>query len=113
MRFMQKSCDLFLPPNVERALVAFGRNISIARRKRGLTAASMASRIGISVNTYSKLERGSPTASVGAYAMALHVLGYGSVFAELLDVSTDDQGLLLDIKKLPKRVRGPNKESKV
>lgn len=108
---MSRDSKLYLPPNVERSLTAFGRNISIARRKRGLTAASMAARIGVAENTYAKLERGSPSASLGAYAMALHVLGYSSAFADLLDVSKDDQGLLLDLKKLPKRVRVPKTES--
>jgi len=107
---MSKDSSLYLPPNVERSLATLGRNISIARRKRGMTAASMAARIGIAENTYAKLERGSSTASLGAYAMALHVLGYSSAFGDILDVSKDDQGLLLDIKKLPKRVRVPKKE---
>jgi len=43
--------------------------------------------------------------------MALHVLGFSMAFADLLDVSKDDQGLLLDIKKLPKRVRMPKQST--
>lgn len=101
---------MYLPPGLERSLIVFGRNVSIARRKRGLTAASMAARIGISQNTYAKIERGSPTVSLGACAMALHVLGHGNVFESLLDVSKDDQGLLLDLRKLPKRVRVSRRE---
>jgi DNA-binding XRE family transcriptional regulator len=110
MRFMTKESKRFLPPGVERSLTTFGRNVSIARRKRGLKAASMATRIGIAENTYAKIERGSPSVNLGAYAMALHVLGFGSAFAELLDMSKDDQGLLLDLKKLPQRVRVPKKD---
>ena len=69
----------------------------------------MASRVGVSENTYAKIERGSATVNLGAYAMALHVLGFGAVLAELIDVSKDDQGLLLDLQRLPKRVRVPRK----
>jgi len=42
---------------------------------------------------------------LGAYAMAMFVLGFGTVFGDLVDVKNDDRGLLLDGDRLPKRVR--------
>jgi hypothetical protein len=42
---------------------------------------------------------------MGAYAMALFVLGFGEVFADLTDACRDADGLLLDEERLPKRVR--------
>jgi hypothetical protein len=33
------------------------------------------------------------------------VLGFGEAFGELVDPRRDDQGLLLDTERLPKRVR--------
>ncbi len=39
------------------------------------------------------------------YAMALFVLGFGDTFADLVDASRDEQGLLLDAERVPKRVR--------
>ena len=43
--------------------------------------------------------------ALGAYAMALFVLGFGEVLGDVADVRRDDQGLLLDEQRLPKRVR--------
>lgn len=94
-----------LPPQLRRSLAKFGRDIAVARRKRRLTMAMMAERLGISKVTYIRVERGDPTVSMGAYAMALFVLGLGTPFADLADAGRDDQGLLLDAERLPERVR--------
>lgn len=77
----------------------------MARRKRRLTIAMMAERTGVAPNTYSRLERGDPAAAIGAYAMALFVLGFGPALGELADVRRDEVGLQLDQERLPKRVR--------
>jgi len=37
--------------------------------------------------------------------MAMFVLGFGTVFGDLVDVRNDGHGLLLDEDRLPKRVR--------
>ena len=42
---------------------------------------------------------------MGAYAMALFVLGFGEALGDLVDVRRDDHGLLLDEERLPQRVR--------
>lgn len=98
-----------LPIPVGRALKKFGKDIRIARLKRGITIAMMAERIGIHRTTYSKIEKGDPNVGLGPYATALFVLGFGTPFADLIDQRQDDTGLLLDLEKLPKRVR-PKKE---
>jgi len=94
-----------LAPKVRRSLVKLGHDISIARRKRRLTAATMAERLGVSMPTYLRIERGDLTVSIGAYAAALYTLGLGTPFAEIVDAGTDDQALLLEAERLPKRVR--------
>lgn len=43
--------------------------------------------------------------------MVLFALGQGTPFDELLDVSKDHTGLLLDESRLPQRVRGPGKKT--
>jgi transcriptional regulator with XRE-family HTH domain len=98
-----------LPPKVRRSLTKFGSDLALARRKRGLTTAMMVERLGVSMSTYVRLEKGDPTVSLGAYAMALFVLGFGDAFAVLIDPRRDDVGLLLDAERVPKRVR-PKKE---
>jgi len=39
--------------------------------------------------------------------MAFFVLGFGDSLGEILDPRGDDQGLLLDAERMPKRVRTP------
>lgn len=100
-----------LPPRVRRSLAKLGADIAVARKKRRMTTMMMAERLGIAKSTYLKVEKGDPSVAMGTYAMALFVLGLADVFGEILDVSRDDQGLLLDTERLPKRVR-PRKTPK-
>jgi transcriptional regulator with XRE-family HTH domain len=102
---MRSSLHDLLPPPVRRSLVKFGQDLARARRKRRLTIAMMAERMGVGENTYSRLERGDPTVAMGAYAMALFVLGFGGALGEVADVRRDGIGLQLDEEHLPKRVR--------
>lgn len=94
-----------LPTSVRRSTAKLGRDIAVARRKRQLTTAMMSERMGVTRATYLKVERGDPTTGLGVYAMALFVLGIGTPFSDLVDVSTDNQGLILDVERLPERVR--------
>lgn len=94
-----------LPPAVRRSLAKLGGDIAFARRKRRLTASMMSERLAISKSTYARVEKGDPTVSLGIYAMALFVLGFGSALGDLIDPGRDEQGLLLDADRLPKRVR--------
>ncbi|MFG1314649.1 helix-turn-helix domain-containing protein [Xanthobacter autotrophicus] len=94
-----------LPPKVKRALAKLGADIALARKKRSLTTLMMAERIGIAKSTYLKIEKGDPTVSMGAYAMTFFALGFDEALGEIVDPRRDDQGLLLDAERLPKRVR--------
>lgn len=94
-----------LPPKVRRSLTKFGADLALARKKRNLTIQMMAERLGVAKSTYLRVEKGDPTVSMGVYAMALFVLGFGDALGELVDPRRDDQGLLLDAERLPKRVR--------
>jgi transcriptional regulator with XRE-family HTH domain len=98
-----------MPARVRRSLAKFGADLSIARRKRRLTAAMMCERIGVSKATWQRMERGDPTVSMGAYAQALFVLGFGAPLEDLIDQRQDEQGLLLDLERLPKRVTRPRR----
>ncbi len=94
-----------LPPRVKRALGKLGADIAIARKRRSLTVLMMAERLGVAKSTYLKIERGDPRVAMGAYAMALFVLGFDAALGEIVDARHDEQGLLLDAERLPKRVR--------
>jgi DNA-binding XRE family transcriptional regulator len=94
-----------IPQHLKTALAKLGRDIAIARRRRQLTSAMMAERLGVSRPTYLRIERGHPGVSLGAYAMALHTLGLGDQLADLADPGRDEQGLLLETERLPLRIR--------
>jgi transcriptional regulator with XRE-family HTH domain len=94
-----------MPPKVRRSLIKFGGDIAIARKKRGLTVKMMTERLGIAQSTYVRVEKGDLSVTMGTYAMVLAVLGLGEMFGDLIDPGRDEQGLLLDLERLPKRVR--------
>jgi DNA-binding XRE family transcriptional regulator len=106
---MRSSVHDVLPPNVRRSLKKFGADLALARRKRQVTAAMMSERLGVSKSTYVRVEKGDPTVSMGVYAMALFVLGFGAALGDLVDAGRDEQGLLLDEHRVPKRVH-PKRE---
>jgi DNA-binding XRE family transcriptional regulator len=94
-----------LPSGLRRSLSKFGVDLARARRKRRLTVAMMAERVGVAKGTYARMEKGDPAVSMGAYAMALFVLGFGESFGNLADTRSDEHGLILDEERLPKRIR--------
>jgi transcriptional regulator with XRE-family HTH domain len=95
-----------LPPRVKRALGKLGADIALARKKRSLTTMMMmAERLGVAKSTYLKIEKGNPTVAMGAYAMTFFVLGFDGALTEIVDAKRDEQGLLLDAERMPKRVR--------
>ena len=95
------------PPSVQRALREFGRDIRIARKKRRMPVADFAVRMGVSQGTLLRLEKGNPGVAVGTVAMALLALGELHRLGTIIDVSTDDTGLMLDASSLPQRIRRP------
>ena len=95
------------PPSVQRSLREFGRNIRIARKKRRMPVADFAARMAVSQGTLLRLEKGDPGVALGAVAMALLALGEVHRLGDVLDVSKDDTGLMLDVDGLPQRIRKP------
>ena len=102
---MRSSAQESLPLAVRRSLGKLGADVATARRKRNLTVEMMAERVGVAKTTYLKVEKGAPSVSMGIYAMALFVLGFGDAIGDIVDPRRDDVGLLLDADRLPKRVR--------
>jgi transcriptional regulator with XRE-family HTH domain len=94
-----------LPATLRRALAKLGGDLKLARRKRLITGAAMAERLGVGRTTYLRAEHGDPRVAMGVYAMALFVLGLGDRLDRLADPGTDERGLLLDDTHVPQRVR--------
>jgi transcriptional regulator with XRE-family HTH domain len=99
-----------LPTPVARALLKLGHDLSLARRRRRLTQASMAERIQTSVATLRRLENGDPRIPIGVIAQAFFVLGDLGRISDLLDTARDDIGLSLMNEQLPQRVRGKSRK---
>ena len=102
---MKSAAHDVLPPALRRGLEKLGHDLGVARRRRRLTAAMIAERMGVSKATYGRVERGDATVALGVYAMALFVLGFGDVWSALAAPAADEQGLALEEERLPQRVR--------
>jgi len=98
-----------LPIPTLRALRKLGRDVRDARRRRRIPVAVMAERASISRTTLSKVEKGEPGVSVGAYATVLFVLGLAERLGDVADPGTDELGLALEEERLPQRIRRPRK----
>ncbi len=89
---------------VTRALTALGRNIELARRRRGLSQADLASRMSVSVSTVRRLEDGHLGTALTYLASALQVFGDLEKLSLLLDTQADSVGLALMDAELPSRI---------
>ncbi|MFP3532142.1 helix-turn-helix transcriptional regulator [Burkholderia sp. SIMBA_043] len=94
-----------MPLPVERALVAAGDDLALARRRRGLSTSSMAERAGISKKTLYRLEQGDPGVSWGAVIRVLNILNLLPELNKALNTTNDALGLALMNKAVPKRIR--------
>lgn len=94
-----------LPQPAARAIGAFGRDLSLARRRRRISQASMAERMGVGLATLKRLEKGDPRVAFETVARALNVLGEIDRLNKLLDTRDDVLGLALMDAQLPVRVR--------
>jgi len=97
--------DVPLPLPVERAIRKLGSDVALARRRRRISQASLAERMGASVSTVRRMEKGDVRVPIHFFARAMHVFGEIQALADLLDTARDDIGLMLMDEHLPKRVR--------
>ncbi|MNT49371.1 hypothetical protein D3C86_472750 [compost metagenome] len=100
-----------LPSPVERAIRKLGNDISLARRRRHITQTSLAERMGASLSTVRRMEKGDVKVPIHFFARALHVFGEIQALEHLLDTPNDEIGLTLMDEHLPKRVRSKPRNS--
>ena len=93
-----------LPLPARRSLVKLGRDLAVARTKRGISTADMAARLFVSRDTLWRLERGDPGVALGTFATALFILQLHDRLANLAAPATDELALSLDERRLPKRI---------
>jgi ribosome-binding protein aMBF1 (putative translation factor) len=94
-----------LPVPVARAIRKLGHDISLARRRRHISQASLAARMGASLSTVRRMEKGDVKVPIHFYGRALHVFGEIQALERLLDTASDDIGLTMMDEQLPQRVR--------
>ncbi len=95
---------------VRRGLRKLGDDLRKARIRRKLTMTVVAERAGISRETLSKIQKGNPKVSMGAYAMVMQALGMGTEWMDFADIKNDIYGQIIEDENLPKRVRPPKIE---
>jgi transcriptional regulator with XRE-family HTH domain len=82
-----------MPPAAEQALRALGENLAIARVRRRESQRTWAKRMGVSVPTLIRLERGDPGVGAGIYATALWLIGRVNALPSIA-APGDDRGAL-------------------
>jgi transcriptional regulator with XRE-family HTH domain len=98
-----------MPVAAAYALRKLSRDLALARRKRGISTADMASRLFVSRDTLWRLERGDPSVAMGTFATAAFVLQLHDRLANVAAPETDALALSLDERRLPQRIRRPRK----
>lgn len=93
-----------IPLPAAHAIRKLGRDLAVARRKRGISTSDMASRLFVSRDTLWRLERGDPTVALGTLATAAFILQIHDRVANLAAPAADDLALSLDERRLPKRI---------
>lgn len=94
-----------IPLSAARTLRKLGRDLALARRKRGISTSDMAARLFVSRDTLWRLERGDPAVALGTLVTATFVLGLHDRLANLAAPATDELALSLDERRLPQRIR--------
>lgn len=101
-----------LPQEAVGALADLGADLAVARLRRKESLRSWALRLGVSVPTLMKLERGDPGVSAGIYATALWLMGRTGALAQLAAPETDRGALEADVRAALKSRRAPKRRTK-
>lgn len=89
----------FVPPEAAAALANLGEQLALARLRRRESQKQWATRLGVSVPTLIRLEKGDATVSMGVYATALWLLGLSDGLSELADPAKDLRALEADVRQ--------------
>jgi transcriptional regulator with XRE-family HTH domain len=94
---------LTMPPAAVQALRGLGENLAIARNRRRESQRAWAKRLGISVPTLIRMERGDPGVGAGIYATALWLMGRVSALPDLAAPAADRGALESDVRAAIRR----------
>lgn len=98
-----------LAPAAAAALKGLGSNLAVARIRRRESQRLWAKRLGVSIPTLIRLERGDPGVGIGIVATALWMIGRAPALADLADPQHDRGALEQDVREAMRRraVRSP------
>ncbi len=108
---MSKASDALklLPNAASKALLNLGADLAIARQRRKESLKNWALRLGVSIPTLMRMEKGDPSVSVGIYVTALWLVGRQHALAELANPKEDLGALEIEVKKAKARHASPRK----
>lgn len=89
-----------LPPEATNALTILGEHLALARVRRNESQRQWSMRVGVSVPTLIRMERGDPSVSIGVYATALWLLGLSESLSEIAAPAKDLRALEADVRKV-------------
>lgn len=92
-------------PETRRALAVMGKLISAERRSQGRSQADLAERVGISVQTLGKAERGVPGTEMGTVFELATILGI-RLFPDVDEVMLDQRLALTPAHVYPRALIG-------
>ena len=94
---------LTMPPAATLALRSLGENLAIARVRRHESQRTWAQRLGVSIPTLIRMERGDAGVGVGIYATALWLIGRANALPDLAAPANDRGALENDVRTAIKR----------
>lgn len=86
-----------------RQIELLAQNIAIARKRRGETQAQWASKLGVSVPTVARIERGDPSVAMASYVMCMWLINQAEGLADLVAPLNDHAALEREVSKVRSR----------
>lgn len=99
-----------LPPESASALSKLGEHLALARIRRNESQRQWSMRVGVSVPTLIRMERGDPSVSIGVYTTALWLLGLSETLGEIAAPAKDLRALEADVREVI-RTRATRKQA--
>jgi hypothetical protein len=88
-----------MPPAAAQALRSLGENLGLARNRRRESQRVWSKRLGVSVPTLIRMERGDPGVGAGIYVTALWLIGRSSALGDLAAPESDRGALESDVRE--------------
>lgn len=98
--------DSFLTMDARSLLADLGKNIKIARKRRGWTQKQLAERSAVGLSSLQRLEAGETSVGLAVLGSVLVSMDLEETLLQVASPETDEMGQLLERRRLPKRVRG-------